>query len=357
MNLILSPASKFFVAVNANAATGGPELLHQLVHNLRSIGYQAYMYYLPNNHPHPVHESYEIYDNPFVREIDDDEHNVLIVPEMYEIIRIFDDYKNIQKVIWWLSVDNFIVSKCVFSPIKKNILRIGHHINRIMHYPLLDIPNIAFALNRRISLFSDKYLSMTHCHFVQSHYAYDYLLSINVDPKSISYLSDYLNDEFLDTRINMTHKEDIVLYNPAKGFRFTKKIIKMASDLNFIPIQNLSRNEVKDLLCRAKVYIDFGNHPGKDRMPREAVMCGCCVITGRRGSAANNFDININDKYKFESQSEQIYLINACIRKCITNYQDCYFDFNQYCNCIANEKKTFIDDLKSIIDKYSHFVD
>ena len=88
MNLILSPASKFFVAVNANAATGGPELLHQLVHNLRSIGYQAYMYYLPNNHPHPVHESYEIYDNPFVREIDDDEHNVLIVPEMYEIIRI-----------------------------------------------------------------------------------------------------------------------------------------------------------------------------------------------------------------------------------------------------------------------------
>lgn len=27
---------------------------------------------------------------------------------------------------------------------------------------------------------------------------------------------------------------------------------------------------------KAKVYIDFGFHPGKDRIPREAVMCGAC---------------------------------------------------------------------------------
>ena len=33
-----------------------------------------------------------------------------------------------------------------------------------------------------------------------------------------------------------------------------------------------------------QVYIDFGHHPGQDRLPREAVQCGCVVITGTRGS-------------------------------------------------------------------------
>lgn len=35
----------------------------------------------------------------------------------------------------------------------------------------------------------------------------------------------------------------------------------------------------------------FRQPPGKDRMPREAAMPGCCVITGKRGAAANPFDI------------------------------------------------------------------
>jgi len=42
-----------------------------------------------------------------------------------------------------------------------------------------------------------------------------------------------------------------------------------------------------------KLYVDFGKHPGKDRMPREAAVHGCCIITGRRGAAGNPFDIPI----------------------------------------------------------------
>ena len=30
-----------------------------------------------------------------------------------------------------------------------------------------------------------------------------------------------------------------------------------------------------------KLYIDFGGFPGKDRLPREAVMHDCCIITGK----------------------------------------------------------------------------
>lgn len=58
--------------------------------------------------------------------------------------------------------------------------------------------------------------------------------------------------------------------------------MKKARELNFKPIINMTRDEVIRELQRAKVYIDFGNHPGKDRIPREAAILGCCAIVGKR---------------------------------------------------------------------------
>ena len=42
-----------------------------------------------------------------------------------------------------------------------------------------------------------------------------------------------------------------------------------------------------------------------NRIPREAAMCGCCVITNRNGSAANNVDVQIADKYKFDNEADE----------------------------------------------------
>ena len=42
---------------------------------------------------------------------------------------------------------------------------------------------------------------------------------------------------------------------------------------------------------RGQVYIDFGHHPGQDRLPREAAACGCLVVTGTRGSAGFHADV------------------------------------------------------------------
>ena len=60
----------------------------------------------------------------------------------------------------------------------------------------------------------------------------------------------------------------------------------------------MTEREVEDCLSQAKVYIDFGGHPGKDRIPREAALCGCCVVTGRRGAAGNDVEVPINQSYK-----------------------------------------------------------
>jgi hypothetical protein len=165
------------------------------------------------------------------------------------------------------------------------------------------------------------------------------------------YLSGYLNEDFLKTQTDLSKKENIVAYNPKKGFSFTQKIISSAKDIKFVPLINMSREEVIKTLQRAKVYIDFGNHPGKDRLPREAAILGCCVITGKRGSAAFFEDVPIPDEYKFEDKEENIPKIIKKIKDCFENFEKRYKDFEYYRQVIKNEPQKFIEDLKKIFVK------
>ena len=93
--------SSTIVYINAPAglATGGPELLHQLAHALRLNGINAVMHYIPHGLPDPVHSAYQGYEVPFTEEIIDDVQHVMIFPEIF--VRSLDDYKHIQKVVWW----------------------------------------------------------------------------------------------------------------------------------------------------------------------------------------------------------------------------------------------------------------
>ena len=108
-------------------------------------------------------------------------------------------------------------------------------------------------------------------------------------------LKDYINTDHC-TFDESSKKEDIVLYNPKKGMEFTQKLISAAPDIKWVPLQGMSREQLIEVLKKAKIYIDFGYHPGKDRLPRECVMNGWCVITGMRGAAAFFGDVAIPEK-------------------------------------------------------------
>lgn len=353
MGLILNKATKFYVAVSAYAATGGPELLHQLVYNLRILGYDAYMYYIPNNITQPVHPALADYKNPFVRRLDDEENNVIIIPEIFEIIRFFQKIEKSQIVIWWLSVDNFFVSRSL-SRFPENIyLNACRIINKIYGHNIIDIACKVLRMNKKFKAKKEKLIDKVKLHLVQSKYAFETLKSTGISENRIFYLSDYLNDDFLNIRFAKTERENIVLYNPSKGYRFTRKILKSAKEINFVPIANMNRTEVRSLLCKSKVYIDFGNHPGKDRMPRETAIAGCCIITGTRGSANNEYDVSINNKYKFNEHTAKISDIMECIQKCLTEYNNLIDDFEPYRIKILDEKNKFTTDLKLLLNEKS----
>lgn len=146
-------------------------------------------------------------------------------------------------------------------------------------------------------------------------------------------------------------KSNKVLYNPKKGYRFTKRIIKRANDLEWVPIKNLTTTQVKELLLQSKVYIDFGNHPGKDRFPREAAMCGCVIITGKRGSAKFCEDVPIDDVFKFKDSRKNINKIVTKIKECLNNYDTKNKKFENYRNYIKGEKEQFKKDIDTIFVK------
>jgi len=334
--------TKIFVACLANVSTGGPELLHQLAYHLRKdLNIDAYMYYYDfdeNKFKNPVHREYEKYDNPFVtklNELEDNKKNIIIVPEIQEGINLLQHFKNIRKGVWFLSVDNYYLSK-----VYEKIL--------FLDFNKLDLlSNKIEKLAKKFAYEKDPLLKLADFYLFQSYYAIDHFK--NLEDKC--YLSDYLNKDFLKIGTDLSNKEDIVAFNPKKGFSFTKKIISSAKYIKFVPLINMSRDEVIKTLQKAKVYIDFGNHPGKDRIPREAAILGCCVITGKRGSAAFFEDVPIPDEYKFEDREENIPKIVDKIKDCFENYGEKYKDFDYYREVIRNEPQRFIEDLKKIFVK------
>ncbi|TCW60160.1 hypothetical protein [Treponema sp. J25] len=328
-SLNIEKYTNIYIACPANIASGGPELLHQLGYELANLGFATYMfYYNSNENVYPVHEAYLCYGNKFVNEIEDVKKNILIVPETYT--QLIYNYKYIQKVIWWLSVDNYYNFLKSNSKIKKNI--------KIFLYKLGFFPKekiYRFSKNENI------------LHLVQSEYAKQMLKNKGVDSL---FLGDYLNYYFIQKQENNTNpkKENIVVYNPKKGKEFTNLIIEKAKDIKFVSIENMTREEVADLLSRAKVYIDFGNHPGKDRIPREAAILGCCVITGKDGSAKFYEDIPIGNNFKFDANKKNIPLIIKKIKSCFENYETITKEFEYYREIIRNERTKFLDDLKNI---------
>lgn len=319
---------QIYVLCPADFKTGGTELLHQLAYELNESGLNANIVYIRqkssvSNTPREFQKYIKSEDNIVnLHDILDSKENIFIVPETF--IYKLRKFKKIKKVIWWLSVDNYT-----------------------QRYENKNIWNFKSIRSIIKEFILKKDIANSNLHLVQSEYARDYLEKKGLT--NIKKLSDYLNETYLtDINLNNIEKKDIVLYNPKKGYEFTQKLIKTNPSLNWQPIENLTTEEVRDLLLQSKVYVDFGNHPGKDRFPREAAMSGCCIITGKKGSAKFYEDVSIPDEYKFEQTDKNIQSIINKISSCLNDYEELISDFQIYREVIKNERKEFEENIRDI---------
>lgn len=331
-NLILSKDSKVFVFCVAGVVTGGAELLHQLVDVINRNHGDAYIVYVGRREKR-IPEAYSQYQIKVADSIEDEENNIIVIFEGYYEAAF--TFRKAQIVLWWLSVDHYFIYNRHTFP---ELLRYQ------MTYPqkfetrefLSMCKNALLHPKNRISLRKLRKLNVA-CNAYQSEYAYNFLKQNGFN--NLYPLKDYINSDNFEG-VYPERREDIVIYNPKKGYEFTKRLMQAAPDINWIPIQNMTRLQVIDLMRKAKVYIDFGYHPGKDRLPREAAANGCCVITGKLGSAAYK-DVDIPERYKHLQTSKNIDEIISQIRYLFDNYNEVSLEFNQYRESIRKEKAEF----------------
>jgi hypothetical protein len=262
----------------AASVTGGPEALHQFVDAGQRLGFDMGMVYLPEDHPDPLPEVYRPYAPRIARHVVDAPDSVVVVPETGTLQLL--EYQHARRAIWWLSVEHFLLRA---DAMRQQGARGGYA-----------------GPNPMDLVFEPRFRCL---HLAQSEYARDWVAQRGADSLM---LTDYVRDELVQRAAGVRGlvKEDIVAYNPKKGLEFTQRLMAASAGwpTRWVPIQDMTPLQVAELLGRAKVYVDFGPHPGRDRIPREAALCGAVVITGTQGSAGNPVDVPLPPGYKFDER-------------------------------------------------------
>ena len=293
----------------ANCATGGPEAIHEFVSELNEIeGVRARIWYWDIKKPDPCPEEYKGYNCEYVTELPEGYSGVLIYPEIWASHAL--DYPECFNAVYWLGVDAYA--------------------------SWTDDPG-AF-------LQDDKIL-----HIVQSEYALDFLRRLGV--KWIIKRTDTVNEDFYRANGKL-ERSDIVLYNPAKATPFLHEVMR-SCDAVFKPIQSMTRQEVIQTMRSSKLYIDFGEFPGRERIPREAVLCGCCIITSKIGSA--DYYEDFPHDYKFDSKSAHIWAIRRKIEQVLNNYEECRKDFRWFRQELMRDKIRVKAQSREVIRAIQHY--
>jgi hypothetical protein len=239
----------FVWAISTN--TGGPESLHQLADSCARQGMDCWLHYPDGSLEVAPH--FACYSHVRMADAIPDEDDVVVVlPEV--ATHLVPTFHRARVVFWWLSVDN------------------NHG-----QFTDFDNPHII--------------------HACQSEYARAYLEANGV--RRSFPLRDYVNDSYRLDAEPRPEKLNLIAFNPSKGYEIARHIIAaLGHRYGFAPLAGLTRPQVKRLLTLSKVYIDFGHHPGRDRLPREAALMGNAVVIGAMGSAANPIDVPVPEAYR-----------------------------------------------------------
>lgn len=277
------PSRRYVILCPRKTETGGPEALHQLGAALLAAGQAAAMHYVPARASNSCPPRYQHYGVPVVHRLADDPDTVVVIPEIMTD-RLWRLHRA-QRLVWWLSVDFYRHRPKKWTKRLKLFLR--ELLPSRRPYTFQPLPRLQ------------------HAH--HGEYVRRFLVKQGIEQPLP--LCEYLSPAFqlAEAEVPSGLRGNVCLYNPRKGLAFTQRIIEACagSGIEFLPLAGYDEPALRDLFSRSKLYIDFGEHPGRDRMPREAAACGCIVFTGQRGSAGNPVDVPLPPLYKLDDQQTE----------------------------------------------------
>lgn len=257
-----------------NVRTGGPEAIHQLSDALIEQGFDARLVYydwgqiaeleraapseegyLFGLRENPI-EEYARYKVVVADSVPNNADVVVVLPE--PLCHLAPKFNKATVLIWWLSVDNG------FAALSKVNL---NHLRR---------PGVQ--------------------HAVQSVYANRFIASLGLTPAPGAFLSDYTSDlSAYASPTGFSERPRLALFGTRKSIvnfeQLFAEVRRLDPSITCQTLSELSRAQVMDLLSLARVYVETGVLPGKDRMPREAQRMGCIPIVAPHGAGATDFDM------------------------------------------------------------------
>lgn len=318
---------KIVILIPHGARTGGPEALHQLSDAMLHNSVNCIVWYvLPSDietlkrlhgnnllrqglvldlgDRYCIVSEYEKYKARIENKISLDDDTIFIIPEVYVELTVL--LANFRMVLWWLSVDN------TFNYI--GALNLNHL--------------------RRQRLW----------HACQSKYAYNFTQQLGLPNTTM--LSDYTP---LEDFYEYSTKTIISISGLPKVVFDVESISKNITEESGLPVKivrGMSRSEVYSVLNESLVYVDLGSFPGKDRLPREALLRNCCVIATDAGAAR---EFLLPDEL-YCPVGEIEFLVNKIVR--LSKSCDLYrSELETAKSAIKREKEIFFSEVCSLISK------
>lgn len=250
---------RIHIVCPSEAVSGSAESLHQFGRAAATLGYDVRIAYLPDGDPlGPVPSAFRTYGVRHDQDIPDESSVAVLVP--HTAVELLAHLTRVQKLVWWLRLD-------------------------------AEDQAVEFALDVSGAI-----------HLAQSEHARAFLESRGV---RAHLLGDYIRAAFIKRAEALAPPERLntVLYNPDPSDLLTPRLIDASRDvLTWVPVTGLAPDDVAEIMAYSKVFVDFGRHAGRTRMPREALASGCCVVTGRRGATGSAADLAVPDGFAFDER-------------------------------------------------------
>ena len=321
---------KYYIFIPANKCSGGPEALHQLVYYMRKIGLDAYAVYYEYSgfvcaKPITRYEQYGVTAVVY-SDIEDKIENYIIAPE--NAPWCLNGFKKAKKCIWWLGVKASQLHEAGL------FYRMIYWKRRLLGQSILEARNMLFNPEKCL-------------HLCGSKFAFEYVKQ--KFPKSVvEYLVEPISLDFLmiNNIFMYGEKEDIVLYNPSKPSKIMEALLERKR-FNYIPLKGFLPEKLAEYYKKAKLYVDFGEFGGPERMPKEAVYFGCNILVANHNAANNDFDVAIPNKYKVDD-CETVEQVEIRIEEMLLHYKDQTNDFLLFKAKVDGLEENFIKQLKKI---------
>jgi hypothetical protein len=325
---------KFVILSPSGIRTGGPEACFQLSDTLIQNGFDAEIWLVTSDDvaflQNALREKTRLRDlvlvvpersnliaeysgyrfKPFSRCSPSDEV-AFVLPEVY--LGFMPFFAGMQVLVWWLSVDNAFSA---LSSINLNSLR---------------TPDVRHAVQ---SVYAERFVSALG---FESTPLTDYTVARDVVDLPLS-------ERPLKLALNAGPKVISDLN------ALTRSIAERIPDVDIVPIVGLSQSQVSDALSTSRLFIDLGKFPGKDRMPREAIMLGTNIIIAWAGAGMHMGDFPIAEMYR--APTHDLQFVARLAAHMIVNPEAHAPRFKLARDAIAAEKDIFSQEVLTTFSRY-----